>query len=145
MIAFASENRQQYEHPCQSEFRTASSASAVSELEGKVFSDEADVEDLYKLRKEVKKLRYLMELASKPQPELEALARWQDALGEIHDIDIAVEQLKNVRDDGAEERAIKELLRARHSHYRRLVSHYTSRSRLEVARAGRLRELKSHS
>jgi CHAD domain-containing protein len=94
----------------------------VMGLLDKVLSDESRVEDLHVMRKEAKKLRYLLELADKNPPDLPALERWQDSLGAIHDLDVAMAYLRMKRWDFAKERALAELGRRRHLGFLQFVS-----------------------
>jgi len=85
-----------------------------------VLSDESKVEELHSLRKEVKKMRYLLELADKAPARISSLTKWQEALGSIHDLDVAVSYLEGA-DASLNRRAILELQRARHSNYLKFV------------------------
>ena len=88
-----------------------------------VLNDESKVVELHSLRKEVKKLRYLLELADKVPKRLSSLAKWQESLGAIHDLDVAVAYLGGVG-AGVGRGAILELQRARHSNYLAFVRAY---------------------
>jgi CHAD domain-containing protein len=67
----------------------------VDELLPIVTADPAKLEELHKLRVDSKKLRYLLELTSeKRSPDSLRLKEWQDALGEIHDLDVATAFLR---------------------------------------------------
>ena len=66
----------------------------VSALLPEVTGDESKVKELHTLRKEVKKLRYVKELGDGTSSELEILTEWQEALGAVHDLDVAVDYLK---------------------------------------------------
>ena len=88
----------------------------VAGLLEKVKEDESKAKELHALRKEVKKLRYLLELADVAPPELSVLLRWQESLGAIHDLDVAVAFLQN-SDIESRERAIEELQGVRHQNY----------------------------
>jgi CHAD domain-containing protein len=87
-----------------------------------VLEDESKVKDLHALRIEVKKLRYLLELGGKIPPELPVMTKWQESLGAIHDLDVAMDYLQRNHSDFARERVIRELRRRRHSNYVRFVS-----------------------
>jgi CHAD domain-containing protein len=65
----------------------------------KVVKDESMIEELHILRKEVKKLRYLLELVEESPQELPMLSKWQESLGAIHDLDIAMVYLQHSRLD----------------------------------------------
>ena len=95
----------------------------ASSLLTEVLDDESKVVELHSLRKEVKKLRYLLELANKVPKRLSSLAKWQDSLGTIHDLDVAIAHLKGVG-AGSGRGAILELQRARHSDYLAFVRAY---------------------
>jgi len=95
----------------------------ASSLLIQVLNDESKVVDLHSLRKEVKKMRYLLELAAKTSARLASLAKWQDSLGAIHDLDVAVAYLKEVSASSGRG-AIPELQRARHSNYLAFVRAY---------------------
>ena len=95
----------------------------VSRLLAEVLNDEARVEELHTLRKEVKKLRYLLELSDGSSSDLPALTRVQDSLGAIHDLDVAVSYLERSHFT-SKEKAIRELRTARHSNYLRFVRSY---------------------
>jgi CHAD domain-containing protein len=65
-----------------------------------VLNDEKKIDELHRLRKDFKKLRYTLELTleNKRMPSyIENLKKVQDTLGEIHDSDIMLEYLKNHR------------------------------------------------
>lgn len=64
--------------------------------------DERKIDELHTLRKNFKKLRYTLELASNKkttQDILQNLKNIQDLLGEIHDSDIIIDHLKSVDRD----------------------------------------------
>ena len=92
----------------------------ASELLTEVLKDESKVKELHSLRKEVKKVRYLVELADEAPARLSSLVKWQEALGAIHDLDVAVSYLE-VSGFHSRHRAILELQRARHSNYLKFV------------------------
>ncbi len=61
--------------------------------------DEKKIDELHMLRKDFKKLRYSLELVSDKKTIFEMLKNLtniQDMLGEIHDIDITIDYLKNI-------------------------------------------------
>ncbi len=80
--------------------------------------DESRIADLHKLRIEVKKLRYLLELAEGTSRDLKVLTRWQDALGEIHDLDVAISYLLGNLQGIGKKIAEKELELDRHKMFR---------------------------
>ena len=62
-------------------------------------SDEKKIEELHRVRKDFKKLRYSLELISNRKAvELRNLRQIQDILGEIHDYDIMINYLKSLTD-----------------------------------------------
>ena len=100
-----------------------------------VLDDESKVVELHSLRKEAKKLRYLLELADKTPARMSSLSKWQDSLGAIHDLDVAVAYLKGIG-AGSGRGAILELQRARHSNYLAFVRAYRSDRRQVLGNAG---------
>ena len=94
----------------------------ATELLRNVLEDESRVQDLHTLRLEVKKLRYLLELGDKIPPELQIMTKWQESLGSIHDLDVAMDYIQRNRLDFTKERVIRELHRRRHSNYVKFVS-----------------------
>jgi CHAD domain-containing protein len=92
-----------------------------------VLGDESKVAELHSLRKDVKKLRYLLELADKSPPELPVMTRWQESLGAIHDLDVAASYLRSQTDQESE-RTVRELLRIRHAYYLKFVNEYMTDS-----------------
>lgn len=65
-----------------------------------VINDDKKIDELHKLRKDFKKLRYIIELTlrnTKMPTHIENLKKIQDTLGEIHDSDIMLDYLKNQR------------------------------------------------
>ncbi|MDA4119024.1 MAG: CHAD domain-containing protein [Thaumarchaeota archaeon] len=96
----------------------------AAELLGDVLEDESKVKDLHALRIEVKKLRYLLELGSKIPPELPVMTKWQDSLGAIHDLDVAMDYIQRNRLDFTKDRVIHGLRGRRHSSYVKFVSDF---------------------
>jgi CHAD domain-containing protein len=93
----------------------------TSSLLRKVIRDEAKVKALHSLRLRVKKLRYLFEIADGKPEALNVLPVWQDILGSIHDLDMAVAYVeRNARPPATE--VLGELRRARHMEYERFIS-----------------------
>ena len=107
----------------------------ASSLLTQVLDDESKMVELHSLRKEVKKLRYLLELADKTPARLSSLAKWQDSLGAIHDLDVAIAYLKGVG-AGSGRGAILELQRARHSNYLAFVRAYRADRMQALGEAG---------
>jgi CHAD domain-containing protein len=94
----------------------------ASSLLTEVLSDESKAVELHSLRKEVKKIRYLTELAARHHAQLSSLTKWQESLGAIHDIDVAIAYLKGVGANSG--RTILELQRVRHAKYQTFVRDY---------------------
>jgi CHAD domain-containing protein len=73
----------------------------IAEIKGNipiVLSDDKKVEDLHKLRKDFKKLRYSIELSSDETDSfksLKSLKKIQDQLGTIHDSDMMLDYLRD--------------------------------------------------
>jgi len=88
----------------------------VSTLLPEVTGDESKVKELHTLRKEVKKLRYVKELGDGSSSELKVLTEWQEALGAVHDLDVAVDYLKASR-WRVPESVLEDLRHKRHSRY----------------------------
>ncbi len=70
----------------------------VRRLLVKVTADESKVKVLHELRKQVKKLRYSLELSDKEVPNIPVLTEWQEELGKIHDLDVAIDYLRGSAD-----------------------------------------------
>lgn len=92
-----------------------------------VVNDETKVEELHALRKEVKKMRYLLELSDGNSSEHSTLTKWQQSLGAIHDLDVAVSYLQGSQKELKRD-VILELRRARDVGYRKFVSEYRKES-----------------
>lgn len=103
----------------------------ASSLVTEVLSDESKGVELHSLRKEVKKIRYLTELADKPPRRLSSLVKWQESLGAIHDLDVAVAYLKVIGVGSG--KAVYELQRARHFKYLAFVRDYKTAQMHAVA------------
>ncbi len=103
--------------------RVRKSRGSASGLMAAVLTDESKVEELHSLRKEVKRMRYLLELADGSPSELPSLTNWQDALGSIHDLDVAIAYLEGNRIE-SKRKAILELRRSRTSKYLKFVRDY---------------------
>lgn len=97
---------------------------AVDKLMKQVIADERRVEELHSLRKETKKLRYLLELAKGSSSEAKALERWQEALGAIHDLDMTTSYIEGCGWDFPKEPALRELRRNRQARYIKFVHGY---------------------
>jgi CHAD domain-containing protein len=85
-----------------------------------VVSDESKVAELHSLRKEVKKLRYLLELADKGSPEAALLTEWQESLGAIHDLDVAIVYLQAKGPEYT--KTVRNMQRIRHTRYLEFVN-----------------------
>lgn len=70
----------------------------IQELTPKVIKDPKFVEDLHRLRKEYKKLRYVLELTEEPESSnfMKNLKQLQDILGSIRDNDITIDFLEKI-------------------------------------------------
>jgi CHAD domain-containing protein len=93
----------------------------VIELLRKVVRSESKMKELHLLRLEVKKLRYLLELVDEKPRELAALSRWQDTLGWVHDIDVAIAFVQDHSKTPSAE-VLNELRRVRHIEYERFLN-----------------------
>lgn len=93
---------------------------ASAELLSEVLQDESKVEELHSLRIEVKKLRYLLELSEKSPRELPTVTRWQESLGTIHDLDVALRFLEE-SDLELKGWALDDLRRSRHRAYLKFI------------------------
>jgi CHAD domain-containing protein len=93
---------------------------ATAELLSEVLQDESKLEELHSLRIEVKKMRYLLELPGKTPPQLATVTRWQESLGAIHDLDVALRFLEE-RDVELKGWAVDEFRRSRHRAYLKFV------------------------
>lgn len=74
------------------------SIESIQELMPKVVKDPKFVEELHRLRKEYKKLRYVLELTEDPESSnfIKNLKQLQNILGSIHDSDITIDFLKRL-------------------------------------------------
>ena len=104
----------------------------VSALLNQVVNDETMVEELHTLRKEIKKLRYHLELADQIPAELPVLTRWQESLGIIRDLDVAIEYL-GASSLNFKDTIEQDLVMTRHSKYAKFVREYRADS-LEALR-----------
>jgi CHAD domain-containing protein len=93
----------------------------MEQLLDSVARDESNAGDLHALRKEVKKLRYLLELAPGTENEVSALADWQEVLGSIHDLDVTIEYVKQDARGARAEGLLRELQLSRRSKYLEFV------------------------
>ena len=84
-----------------------------------VTDDESKVAELHSLRKQVKKLRYLLELTPDQPGALAALEKWQEELGLIHDLDVAIQFASDNLTPLRFAKALEALKRRRHLGYLR--------------------------
>lgn len=118
-----------------------------------IFSDSKKITELHELRKDCKKLRYVLELLPDKSKNMgnktydndvsqliEKLEKIQDMLGTIHDYDTTVAYLKGLRKGTKRRRSliqqmIEKMTRARQSRYEEFVQHFkgylTSKSLLD--------------
>ncbi|HJU13763.1 MAG TPA: CHAD domain-containing protein [Candidatus Nitrosotalea sp.] len=89
-----------------------------------VLGDEKKVEEIHKLRKDFKKLRYSIELTSEKRDSLESiksLKRIQDELGLIHDSDIFLDYLREIEGPHDLSGTIREEILERKERYNKFV------------------------
>ena len=106
---------------------TKKHARAAVRLLPEVLGDESKVDELHALRLEVKKLRYLLELPDRRPPETDLMTRWQESLGAIHDLDVALEFLRK-REIGLKGWAMEDLRRSRRRNYQKFLEEYAADS-----------------
>ena len=94
--------------------------------------DETKTEELHSLRKEAKVLRYFLELADGSPRELPILTRWQDSLGAIHDLDVAIAYLGENQVAFERDSVLRELKWERHRCYLKFVHEYRSDSMTDL-------------
>jgi CHAD domain-containing protein len=98
----------------------------ASELLSRVVQDESKIAELHALRKEVKKLRYLCELADDTPRDLSVLTKWQEHLGAIHDYDVALVFVRgSVEPKG---RLVSTLERVRQASYQKFLREWRAGS-----------------
>jgi len=89
-----------------------------------VLSDDKKIEEIHKLRKDFKKLRYSIELTSDKTNSLKSiksLKKIQDELGSIHDSDMFLDYLRGVEGPHELSEAIREEIQERREKYQRFV------------------------
>lgn len=88
-----------------------------------VISSEDKIEQLHQLRKDCKKLRYILELATNSGSSsfVEKLKRMQDLLGAIHDSDITINFLKEISSKIDMKDIIEKELEVRANKYKEFV------------------------
>jgi len=106
--------------------RVKKRGAAVQTLLVTAAGDESKVADLHRLRIEVKKLRYLLELAEGTSRDLKVLTKWQDALGEIHDLDVAVDHLRRNHPGADKKKFLGALGKARHNGFQSFTGQLTA-------------------
>jgi CHAD domain-containing protein len=89
-----------------------------------VLSDDKKIEEIHELRKDFKKLRYSIELTSDKINSLKSvrsLKKIQDELGSIHDSDMFLDYLRDVKGPHELAEAIREEIHERREKYQRFV------------------------
>ena len=92
--------------------------------------DEKKIEELHMLRKDFKKLRYSLELASYKEKTVQALKNLkeiQDILGEIHDSDIIISYLRSIEQDSKISDILESEVKERKRKYDLFVSTFKQR------------------
>ena len=92
-----------------------------------VIADEKKIEELHKLRKDFKKLRYSIELVSnkkEPSISVKSLKKIQDLLGEIHDCDIMLDYLREVKGPNELSDVIRNEIIERRKKYQQFVQSF---------------------
>jgi CHAD domain-containing protein len=89
-----------------------------------VINDEKKIEELHKLRKDFKKFRYSIELTSNKitlSTSVKSLKKIQDSLGEIHDCDIMLDYLREVKGPNELSEVIRNEILERREKYQQFV------------------------
>ncbi|MGI0072782.1 MAG: CHAD domain-containing protein [Nitrosotalea sp.] len=88
-----------------------------------VINDEKKIEELHKLRKDFKKLRYSIELTSDKitSTSVKSLKKIQDSLGEVHDCDIMLDYLREVKGPNELSEVIRNEILERREKYQKFV------------------------
>lgn len=95
-----------------------------------VLEDPTNAEEVHSLRKCCKKMRYLFELTSNEKSQvLGSLESWQDALGSIHDGDVAISFLSKMKKSGEIREMIATELRDRNHDYEKFIETSIERPR----------------
>ena len=95
-----------------------------------VLGDEKKIEELHMLRKDFKKLRYSLELASDKEKTvriLKNLKEIQDILGDIHDSDIIIDHLRSIEQNSRYSHIIESEVLERRRKYNAFVSTFKKR------------------
>lgn len=100
--------------------------SLASKIDGSlpvVLRDQRRIRELHTLRKDCKKLRYVLELASDRRAErtVSTLESWQDVLGAIRDSDVTIQYLRSRPKTPEAERILSEEARLRRENYDRFA------------------------
>ena len=92
-----------------------------------VITDDKKIEELHKLRKDFKKLRYSLELVSnkaEPTTSVKSLKKIQDSLGEFHDSDIMLDYLREVQGPNELSDVIRSEIMERREKYQQFVQSF---------------------
>lgn len=94
-------------------------ASKVDSCVPLVLGDETRIRELHTLRKDCKRLRYVLELGprGKMKRSLSTLESWQDLLGAIRDSDVTIAYLRSLPKTADVERILNAEARLRRKHY----------------------------
>jgi CHAD domain-containing protein len=85
------------------------------------------IKELHSLRMNCKKLRYILEISHSDPKRVKALISWQDSLGKVHDCDIALQYLSEIKSTPAVTRIISEIKKTRSVQYSEFVSLFKGR------------------
>ncbi len=85
------------------------------------------LEDLHSLRMNCKKLRYILEATHSDPKRIRTLVSWQNYLGKIHDYDVAVQYLSEVKGNPAIGTIVTEIKKSRNMQYAEYVSLFRKR------------------
>jgi len=85
------------------------------------------LEELHSLRMNCKKLRYILEATHSDPKRIRTLVNWQNYLGKIHDYDVAVQYLSEVKSSPALVTIISEIKKTRNMQYAEFVSLFRKR------------------
>jgi CHAD domain-containing protein len=88
-----------------------------------VREDPSKVEELHVVRRDCKRLRYVLEMGefSRPQKSLVALRSWQDLLGAIRDHDVMIAYLRGLNKSSEIQLALNTEIESRSNSYRKFV------------------------
>jgi CHAD domain-containing protein len=85
------------------------------------------LEELHSLRMNCKKLRYILEATHSDPKRIKTLENWQNYLGKIHDYDVSVQYLAEVKNSPAVVTIISEIKKSRNMQYLEFVSLFRNR------------------